>query len=258
MPLITFGITVPDLSQVTSELTRLFPTTASRSDIAAAAMRKAVEPIYQALRRTTPVGPTGNLRDAVGRKVVRYPQSGTAVGVVGYRRAAKDQAESAGGGSVQSTVGRKGDRGRHQWWIEFGTQERETKKPPATTEFYRADHQRTLADGRVVDVRGHAVRGGQGAVIASSFNKLGPFQIEKSPDGKVRTTPGYPKAFFKKGKRGQGAITIPAMQPGGLGDPPLRAAWNESISTAQAILETELVGAVQEAWSAISAVGSAD
>lgn len=259
MAVVRLGITVPDLSQVTEELLKLFPTNASRSDIAAAAMRKAVVPVRQALRRTTPVGPTGNLRDAVSSKVVRYPLSGTAVGVVGYRRAAKEDSTTAAGGSVQSTApGRKGDRGRHQWWIEFGTTDRETKGPPATRPYYRADHVRTLADGRAVDVRGHQVARGQGAVIASSFNRLGPFQIEKTEDGRVSTSPGYPKAFFKKGKRGQTAVSIRPMLPGGSGPPPLRTAWDESSSTAQAILERELKGAVEEAWAVLAASGSTD
>lgn len=84
------------------------------------AVTEAMKPLKQALRNNTPVGPTGNLRKAVGDRVRLY-QTGVAFGVVGYKRAV----------SVKS-----GDnKGFHSHWVEFGTKERRPKKGPFLSSF---------------------------------------------------------------------------------------------------------------------------
>lgn len=79
------------------------------------AMKRAIAPMEAQLRANTPVGPTGNLRAAVGQKVRTY-SSGTAFGIVGYKRAvSKDTADN---------------KGYHSHFVEFGTNERRPTKAP--------------------------------------------------------------------------------------------------------------------------------
>ena len=129
-----------------------------------AAMRRASQPALQALRRETPKGPTGNLRRAITSKVVRYPQDGNAVLIVGYTKAGTGKATSAGGGKVKKGK----DRAFHAGFLEFGTKER-------------------------------TVTGG----IASSYRSIGPFKFKRSKNGRVSTQPKYPKAFFMRAKKGE-------------------------------------------------------
>ena len=79
------------------------------------AMRAATRPLESELLVTTPMGPTGSLRRAVGSRVVTYA-TGVGFGVVGYRRAvSKETADS---------------KGLHANLVEFGTNERTPKKSP--------------------------------------------------------------------------------------------------------------------------------
>lgn len=80
------------------------------------AIDKAVKPMQAALLANTPMGPTGNLRAAVGANSVYYKSSGVAFGVVGYKRAV----------SLET-----GDQnGYHSHLVEFGTADRVPKKAP--------------------------------------------------------------------------------------------------------------------------------
>lgn len=207
-----------------SELTRLQESLGKLFDNAglaatlAEAIERAIWPAFLRLRENTPIGPTGNLKRAVNYKVVKYPRNGGAVGLIGYNRAGVGSTTSAAGGTVQAGP----DRAFHQWWLEYGTNQRVVAKL-SNKPYQRKAHQRTMKSGKVAAVRAHQVSG-QNAYIASSFNRLGPFTMTKTPDGKMATDPAYPNAFFKKSKN---PIIIPAMNPGGSGEPPIQKTWRE-------------------------------
>lgn len=213
-----------------------------------AVLEKAVQPAFRRLFETTPVGPTGNLREARDYKIVQYPLDGVAVAIIGYRRAGREPSASAAGGSV-----RKGkDRAFHQWWLENGTNERVISKL-ADKPYRRRAHQRTMKSGVVAMIREHQVAR-QGGYIASSFNKLGGFEgfvpTPRMPRGsgtpqRVQTRPAYPGAFFKKSSQ---PIRIPPMLPGGRdGQPPLQTAYDTSRQQIAEILQRELRLTLEEA-----------
>ena len=223
------------------------------SELIGDAVKKAIVPMRQRLKDITPVGPTGNLKRAVTSKVVEYAQSGVAVGIVGYTRAGDDPAVSAAGGTVR--VGR--DRAFHQWPLEFGTKRRvlteisnkpyQRKSPTTPFTRTRLGNQETVRGKGVV----HWVSG-QNAVIASSFNRLGPFQVVRNEgrDG-VQTNPAYPRAFFKKAKKGQPLI-IEASPAGGIKNiPPVQTAFDQTQGEIAAILQRELGLSLAEAWSTL-------
>lgn len=144
-------------------------------------MEKSLEPVVavalkrlQSYIRRNHMGPTGNLLAGTVAKVVEYPESGNAVGLVGFR------AVTGGFSSASSGTVRLGpDRAFHAGLLEFGTKERRTDGP-----------------------------------IASSFKRFGPFKmIGKYPP--VRTSPPYPNAYFKRSKRGERASTgrVLPLQP---------------------------------------------
>jgi hypothetical protein len=207
------------------------------------ALEKALEPAKLRLRENTPVGPTGNLKRAVNMKVVEYPKSGVAVGLLGYNRAGEGKSKSAAGGTVQTGP----DRAFHQWWLEFGTKQRVIAKL-SNKKYQRKAHQRTMKSGKVVSIQSHEVKG-QNAYIASSYNKLGPFTMAKGTDGRVQTDPAYPKAFFRKSKT---PIVIPAMNPGGSGEPPLRKTWREYQGKVAERLTSELRISLERALEALT------
>lgn len=225
----------------------------AKADILERALEKAVQPVFRRLYETTPVGPTGSLRAARTYKIVKYPLDGVAVAIVGYRRAGKEVAASAAGGSVQRSTGPQPDRGYHQWWLENGTQPRQVNKL-ATRPFTRGPFGRTMKSGREVTVRAHQVRN-QGGYIASSFRRLGPFEFVKSSDpSRVQTDPPYERAYFKKSKN---PIIIPPMRVGGFsGRPPLETAWRDSQAQVAQILTRELSISLEEALSTLTYTGT--
>lgn len=210
------------------------------------ALEKAIFPAYRRLREVSPVGPTGNLKAAATYLAKAYPKDGSAVGLIGYKRSAREEASSAQGGAVKAGP----DRAFHQWWIEYGTQPRivakfsnktyQRKSP--TTPFTRVRNgKQETVNGRGVM---HDVRG-QNAYIASSFNKLGPFTFKKGTRGVVQTDPAYPRAFFKKSRT---PIQIPAVRPGGnAGLPPVRTAFDQTQAQVAFILTQELRITLQRA-----------
>lgn len=161
-------VSFPDLGKLQKKLKQSYS-----SPTAAKAMEKALEPVvdvalkrFQSYIRRNHMGPTGNLLGGTVAKIVKYEGSGNAVGLVGFR-AVSGGFSSASAGSVR--IGP--DRAFHAGLLEFGTKNRRTKGP-----------------------------------IASSFNRLGPFRIiGKYPP--VRTAPPYPGAFFKRVKKGERAST---------------------------------------------------
>ena len=230
MAFIAISLDAADLKAKQKALANLFGPDGNKglSQVLGDALEKAILPAYLRLREVTPVGPTGNLQRAVDQKVVMYPKNGGAVGLIGYRQSSKEKG-TAGTGSVR--LGK--ERGFHQWWLEFGTKER-VVEAVSNKPFQRKAHTRRMKSGKVANVSAHQVRG-QGAIVASSLKARGPFEI--NPDG----TKSQPYAFFMKGKKGEGAIRLPAMQPGGrAGRPPVQTAFNQTRNQVAEILTREL------------------
>jgi hypothetical protein len=217
-------------------------------------IRKAIAPTTRALRSITPVGPTGNLKRAVASKVVQYKQDGVAVGIVGYTRAGRGSSSSAAGGSVRAGK----DRAFHQWWIEFGTDERKFTRPEFRTYSRRSPTvpfvRTRLNQQETVNGKGvlHQVTEKTPTYIASSWNKLGPFRIVSSPGGSrkgVQTDPAYPRAFFKKSNQ---PFQIGPTPAGGVkGIPPVNEAWLQTQAEVAAILQRELSLTLAEAWATL-------
>ena len=244
------------LSLDTSELLRLQESLGKVFDNAglavtlADALDKALFPAMRRLRENTPAGPTGNLKRAVNMKIVPHKNSGVAVGLIGYNRAAVGKSTSAAGGTVQAGP----DRAFHQWWLEFGTKQRVIAKL-SNKPYQRKAHQRTMKSGKVASIKAHQVSG-QNAYIASSYSELGQFKMMKTPrvprgesGQRVQTDPAYPKAFFRKSKT---PIVIPAMNPGGSGEPPLRKTWREYQGKVAERLTSELRISLERALEALT------
>ncbi len=242
MAFILITVDSTDLKQKTEQLRNLFGQD-GRAGLAAtleAALEKAIWPAYLRLREVTPVGPTGNLKRAAHYKTVPYPKSGAAVGLIGYRQSQKERG-TATAGSVR--IGK--ERGFHQWWLEFGTKERVVTKL-SDKPYQRKAHTRRMKSGKVATVSAHQVKG-QGAVIASSLAARGPFDI--NPDG----SKSQPYAFFMKGKKGQGAIRLPGVRPGGRGGrPPVQTAYEQTKNQVAEILRRELSISIEAAISKIT------
>ncbi len=242
MAFISITVDSTDLKSKTEQLRNLFGQD-GRAGLAAtleAALEKAIWPAYLRLREVTPVGPTGNLKRAVHYKTVKYPKDGTAVGLIGYRQSQRERG-TATAGSVR--IGK--ERGFHQWWLEFGTKEREVTKL-SDKPYQRKSHTRRMKSGKVATVSAHQVKG-QGAVIASSLADRGPFDI--NADG----SKSQPYAFFMKGKKGQDAIRLPGVRPGGVaGRPPVQTAFEQTKGQVAEILRRELSISIEAAISKIT------
>jgi hypothetical protein len=243
---ITISLDASDLNEKQKALANLFGSDGKKglAEILGDALERAVWPAYLRLREVTPVGPTGNLLRAAHYKVVKYPKSGAAVGLIGFRQSSKEKG-TTGPGSVR--LGK--ERGFHQWWLEFGTKERLVEKV-SDKPFQRKAHTRRMKSGKVASVNAHQVKG-QGAVIASSLAARGPFSI--NPDG----TKSQPYAFFMKGKKGQGAIRIPANPAGGrAGRPPIQTAFAQTQNQVAEILNRELSISLDAALAKVATSGS--
>lgn len=249
---VRIDLNTEELRGLRQELGRFFPAKQA-AQVLTPIIRKAIRPTVQYLRYITPVGPTGNLKRAVTSKVVTYKQDGVAVGIVGFTRAGREAASSAAGGSVRA--GR--DRAFHQWWIERGTQERKITEPKLRRYARRSPSRPFVRrrNGQWESVIGkgvlHLVEEQTPTYIASSFNKLGPFQIVKQVgrDGRVQTDPPYPRAFFRKSKN---PIIIPETPVGGRsGQPPLETAWNQTRGLVADTIQRELALSVEQAWAAL-------
>lgn len=237
---INLSIDKAELQQVQKALGNLFDN-AGLAVTLENAIEKAIWPAYHRLQEVTPVGPTGNLKRAVAYKTVKYPRQGNVVGLIGYTRAGESGRSPAQGGSV--FAGR--DRAFHQWLVEYGTKPRQITTK-ADKPYQRKSHQRRMKSGVVANIRAHQVSG-QNAYIASSFNRLGPFKVVRSPQdpSRVQTDPAYPNAFFRKSRT---PITIPAMPAGGTsGRPPVQTAWNQTKGQVAEILSRELNLSLQQA-----------
>jgi hypothetical protein len=265
---------IAELRELQEAIGKVF-TNSEKTQILKQALTKAVAPVLARLQQLAPLGPTGNLQRAAASKIVGYPRDGNAVGLVGFKRAGRERSESAAGGTVRAGP----DRAFHQWWLENGTQERfiSSASPPKTysrSGYNKGGHDRRgyemTRNGKTFrvsahSVSGHAVSGHTVAdpnayYYASSYKRLGPFNIQKFRSGEKGfvTEPGYPNAFFKKSKN---PIRIPPMPVGGsTGQPPLQTAWDQTSTTAAEILQRELRISLEAALDALtrSAVGSLD
>lgn len=112
----------PDLPGLAEQFRQLPKSLASAA--IGAGVKRAMKPAQDALKQITPVGPTGNLKRGVATKAKRYPKSGAAVAVVGFRKAGSK-------GPPKEGVKRRNkasDKTQHQFLVEYGSKQRFTKK----------------------------------------------------------------------------------------------------------------------------------
>jgi hypothetical protein len=176
----------------------------------------------------------------VNYKVKTYPRNGGAVGLIGYNRSGKGEAQEMTAGGVQLGP----DRAFHQWWLEFGTKRRVVRKVA------NKSYTRRSKLGKVHEVSG------QNSVIASSQARYGKFQINPDQKGGFTTDPQYPKAFFKKAKKGQELVIDPSPLGGIDGQPPVKTAWQQSQSKVAFILQQELRISLERALSSLNYSGT--
>jgi hypothetical protein len=228
-----------------------------------AAAKRAMAPAESGLKsavsgRIVGVGPTGNLRRSVKAISRRYPKTGTGTAVVGFQKAGAGKSKSAAGGKVK----RGPDRAFHQFWMEFGTKERETKYH-ATRPYVRTKPRARKTAVKELRKAGVSARdanallkksateiatsvGGtvrvrrQGGFIASSFSTLGPFKFQGGKTAGVRTSPKSPKAFFKKSDRPVRLGSVPPFAP-------VSQTFEATKAQVSANLQTEMVSAVGKA-----------
>lgn len=256
----------PELAKLMREFDALRPALAKKH--MGAAVRRSLQPGIDALRSTTPVGPTGNLRRSIRSKIVRY-KSGNVSGIVGYSVTGKGNTKTRLGGSVQ--IGP--NRGYIGPAVEYGTRDRYTKGSIASS-FRRlgkftitstkssnrasrqgrrlvAQAQRLFARGGRADA-GDARRGivgpGRGGFLRSQgASKLSQASLKFRVAAAVRTSPGYPKAFFKRAAKGQ-RVYLSAMPIGGnRGLPPVQTAYRRALPSMRAMLPDEMRKALQAA-----------
>lgn len=156
----------PELAAIKRELAARFAPNI-RAKFLGAALNKATKPTATALKRNTKAAfksVSGNLARSVDNIVRRYPKTGNAVGIVGYRK--------SGGKKVPGGPVEKGkDRAFHAGLLMFGTKQRRTKKGSIAS---------TYKTRGTFTIKGRAKRG----KFAGST--------------RVRTVPKSPKAFFKR------------------------------------------------------------
>lgn len=112
----------PDLPGLAEQFRQLPKSLASAA--IGAGVKRAMKPAQDALKQITPVGPTGNLKRGVATKSKRYPKTGVAVAVVGFRKAGSK-------GPPKEGVKRRNkaaDKTQHQFLVEYGSKQRFTKK----------------------------------------------------------------------------------------------------------------------------------
>lgn len=112
----------PDLPGLADEFRKLPKSLASAA--IGAAVKRAMQPAAEKLKSITPAGPTGNLRRGIATKAKRYPKTGAAVAIVGYRRPNSNKPPKEG----TKRRNRASDKTQHQLLVEYGTKPRFTKK----------------------------------------------------------------------------------------------------------------------------------
>jgi hypothetical protein len=111
----------PDLPGLAEQFRQL-PKSLAAAAIGAA-VKRALKPAQEELKRQTPVGPTGNLRRGIATKAKRYPKTGSAVAIVGYRKAGTGKPPKEG----TKRRNKASDKTQHQFLVEYGSKPRVTK-----------------------------------------------------------------------------------------------------------------------------------
>lgn len=112
----------PDLPALAKQFRQLPRSLASAA--IGAGVKRAMKPAEEELKRTTPVGPTGNLRRGIATKAKRYPKTGSAVAIVGYRKAGTGRPPKEG----TKRRNKASDKTQHQFLVEYGSKQRTTKR----------------------------------------------------------------------------------------------------------------------------------
>lgn len=239
----TIRVEGPDLLEVRNAFKQLPRNIAAT--VIGAGLKRASKPGEDALKKVTPVGPTGNLRRAIRTIVKRYPRDGAAVAVVGYIRAGTGKSKSAQGGRVK----KGSDRAFHQFWLEFGTKDRLVLTPgdrPYVRSSGAANRQlrKSLGTKQAKELKDKNVTvRGQGGFIASSFGQRGPFKFTTPKQGlnkgRMKTSPQYPRAFFIK-------RNAPIHITGVSSQNPVRTAYGMSKAAIASNLTGEMKKALQK------------
>ena len=111
----------PDLPGLAEQFRQLPKSLASAA--IGAAVKRAMKPAQEELKRQTPVGPTGNLRRGIATKAKRYPKTGSAVAIVGYRKSGSAKPPKEGAKRRNKAA----DQTQHQFLVEYGSKPRVTK-----------------------------------------------------------------------------------------------------------------------------------
>lgn len=255
----------PEVERLKREFDRLRPELARKH--LGAAVRRSLEPGKEALKSTTPKGPTGNLRRSVATKVIKY-RSGNVVGLVGYSVTGKGKTRLNTGGTVK--IGP--NRGYIGLSVEFGTRDRHTKGSIASS-FRRlgaftlkstatqarqgrrlvAQAQRLFLRGTRADARdqrrgGFLLPGRGGLLRSRGATKLSAAADKFRIAATVRTSPAYPRAFFKRAAKGQ-RVYLSSMPIGGsTGQPPIKTAYRLALPSMRAQLPIEMGKSLRAAY----------
>lgn len=111
----------PDLPGLAKQFRQLPKSLASAA--IGAAVKRAMKPAEEELKRQTPVGPTGNLKRGIATKAKRYPKTGSAVAIVGYRKSGTGRLPKEG----TKRRNKASDKTQHQFLVEYGSKPRVTK-----------------------------------------------------------------------------------------------------------------------------------
>ena len=111
----------PDLPGLAEQFRQLPKSLASAA--IGAGVKRALKPAQEELKRQTPVGPTGNLRRGIATKAKRYPKTGSAVAIVGYRKSGTGKPPKEG----TKRRNKASDKTQHQFLVEYGSKPRVTK-----------------------------------------------------------------------------------------------------------------------------------
>lgn len=111
----------PDLPGLADQFRQLPKSLASAA--IGAAVKRAMKPAQETLKRTVPVGPTGNLKRGIATKAKRYPKTGAAVAIVGFRKPGSKKPPKEG----VKRRNRAADKTQHQFLVEYGSKQRFTK-----------------------------------------------------------------------------------------------------------------------------------
>ena len=111
----------PDLPGLAEQFRQL-PKSLAAAAIGAA-VKRAMKPAEEELKRQTQVGPTGNLKRGIATKAKRYPKTGSAVAIVGYRKSGTGKPPKEG----TKRRNKASDKTQHQFLVEYGSKPRVTK-----------------------------------------------------------------------------------------------------------------------------------